>query len=88
MQRGTPTARGPRLAARVGYHMGLGLATTFTWADCRDFGRFCGMRPEKRKNPPGEDPAGLFGSGLEGPDAGHMAQLVSFQAHIRQLGIR
>ena len=37
MHRGTPTARGPRLAARVGYHMGKGLATTFTWADCRDF---------------------------------------------------
>ena len=35
----TPTVRDPRPAARVGYHMGKGLATTFTMADCRDFGR-------------------------------------------------
>lgn len=36
MHKGTPTGRGPRPAARVGYHMGIGLATTFTRADCRD----------------------------------------------------
>ncbi len=36
MHKGMPTGRGPRPAARVGYHMENGLATTFARADCRD----------------------------------------------------
>jgi hypothetical protein len=41
MQKCTATERGPRPAARVGYHSGKGLATAIRWADCRsDFRRF------------------------------------------------
>lgn len=65
MQTSTPTVQDPRPAARVGYHMGIGLATTFAWAECRDFGGLCAdvfrgacLGNEK---PAGGGSGGLFG---------------------------
>ena len=62
MHEGTPTVRDPRPAARVGYHMGKGLATTFARRIAATLvgspqSRF-EMAMRQQKNPPGEDPAG------------------------------
>jgi hypothetical protein len=45
------------------------------------------IRAPVAKNPPGEDRRAFPWSGSEAADAGQVAQLASFQAHVGQLGV-
>jgi len=58
MHKDMPTARDPRPAARVGYHMGMGLATTLTRRIAATLGGHAKGCAEREK-PAGGGPAGF-----------------------------